>query len=353
MRRSLVITGTTLGVVVLLVPIAIVVVKQINDRYVDPGQEGIEAEGYVEKVTRVNQVDLSYVEGPDNGPPLILLHAQHMDWYSYNLVLPDLAKSFHVFAIDYPGHGKTTVPADYPMTAAQIGGDLGDFIETVIKRPAYISGNSSGGLLTTWLAANRPDLVKAVLLEDPPLFSAEQPRIQQTIAYKSFVTSNRAVQENADDFLLYWIESSKPFFDKKVGKGSGFALTQAVKSYRKAHPGAPVEIGLLRNDTVRQFIRGLDQYDPRFGAAFYDGTWNEGFDHAETLQRILCPVLLLQANFEVRADGILDGAMSQEDADRAMLLLHNGTYQKIDASHVVHLNKPGEFTKTLTDFFSS
>lgn len=51
-------------------------------------------------------------------------------------VLPRLSRSFHVFAVDYPGHGDTVVPADYPMTAEQIGGDLGDFVETVVGGPA-------------------------------------------------------------------------------------------------------------------------------------------------------------------------------------------------------------------------
>jgi pimeloyl-ACP methyl ester carboxylesterase len=345
------IIGIVLVVLVVLAAVALVVVKQINDRYADPGQAAVTRAGYVAKTATVNRVELSYVEGPGNGPPLILLHAQHMDWYSYNLVLPALARSFHVFGIDYPGHGGTTYPATYPMTAEQIGGDLGDFINTVVREPAYVTGNSSGGLLATWLAANRPDVVRAVLLEDPPLFAAEQPRIQQTVAYRSFVTSHRAVQDGADDFLLYWIESSKPFFDRHVGKGSAFALRQAVKSYRKAHPGAAVEIGLLNNDTVRQFVRGLDAYDPRFGAAFYDGTWHNGFDHAEALRRITCPVLLLQAGSEIRADGVLDGAMSRPDADRAMALLAHGTYRRIDAGHVVHLDKPGEFTDILTNFF--
>ncbi|GAA2554310.1 alpha/beta hydrolase [Winogradskya consettensis] len=344
-------TAITLGVVVFLAAIALVTLKTVNDRYTDPGQAEVTAAGYVEKTIRVNEVALSYVEGPDNGPPLVLLHAQHLDWYSYNLVLPGLARSFHVFDIDYPGHGATTVPAGYPMTAERIGTDLGDFIRTVIKEPAYVTGNSSGGLLATWLAANRPELVRAALLEDPPLFSAEQPRIQQTIAYKSFVTSNQAVQDHADDFLLYWIRASKPFFDKNVGRGSGAVLTRAITSYRGANPGAPVEIGLLRNDTVRQFVRGLDEYDPRFGAAFYDGTFNQNFDHAAALEKITCPVLLLQANFEVRPDGILDGAMSQEEASRAASLLRNGTYRRVDATHVVHLDEPAEFTELLTGFF--
>ncbi len=92
----------------------------------------------------IGPVTLNYAEGPDNGPPLLLLHAQHMDWYSYSRVLPDLSKSFHVFAVSYHGHGKTRAPVEY-MNAAHIGADLAAFIRSVIKEPAYVSGNSSGG----------------------------------------------------------------------------------------------------------------------------------------------------------------------------------------------------------------
>jgi pimeloyl-ACP methyl ester carboxylesterase len=325
--------------------------ERINDHNAGRGRRAVDAAGYVRKTARVGTAVLNYVEGPDNGPPLVLLHAQHLDWFSYHRVLPALSRSFHVFAVDYPGHGKTTYPADYPMTAARIGADLGDFIATVVGQPAYVSGNSSGGLLTTWLAANRPGLVRAVLLEDPPLFSAEQPRIRQTIAYRSFVTSHRAVQEGVDDFLLYWIESNSAFFARNVGPGSAVALKLAVRFYRGVNPGAPVEIGLLPNDTVRQFVRGLDQFDARFGAAFYDGSWNEGFDHAAALQKITCPVLLLHAHTEVRADGTLHGAMSQQEADRAMSLLPHGRYVKTDATHVVHLADPRGFTAVLENFF--
>jgi pimeloyl-ACP methyl ester carboxylesterase len=314
----------------------------------------VTAAGYVHKAAHVNQITLSYVEGPDNGPPLVLLHAQLLDWFSYSRVLPELAKSFHVYDVDYPGHGKTVTPADYPMTANRIGKDLGDFIRQQIGKPVFITGNSSGGLLATWLAANRPDLVRAAVLEDPPLFSSEYPRIKQTIADRAFRTSYTAASEDhPSDFLLYWIQSNARFFSKNVGPGTPFFLSHAIRAYRRNHPGAPVEIALVKNDTVRMMLRGLDQYDPRFGAAFYDGSWNRGFDHAEALRKITCPVLLLQANSSTLPDGTLNGAMSPQEAQHAAALLKNGRYMKIDAGHVINLEKPELFAKLLEDFFLS
>jgi pimeloyl-ACP methyl ester carboxylesterase len=319
--------------------------------YDDPWKARVAAAGFRPKTALIGDVDLSYTEGPDNGPPLVLLHAQHMEWFSYSRVLPALAKRFHVFSVDYPGHGTTVVPDGYPMTGNQIGADLAAFIQTTIARPAFVSGNSSGGLLAAWLAANRPDLVRAIVLEDPPLFSAEYPRIKTTIADRSFATCSDAVRDPVDDFLLYWIHSNRAFFTRNVAPGSAFFLTQIVKVYRAAHPGQPVDIGLLRNDTVRLFLRGMDQYDPRFGAAFHDGTWNADFDHAETLAKISCPALLMHANFSFLRDGTLNGAMRQEDADKAVALLANGTYRKVDATHVVHLSDPDLYIDLLHDFF--
>jgi pimeloyl-ACP methyl ester carboxylesterase len=312
----------------------------------DPWYAKVAAAGYVAKTVRVNRITLSYVEGPDNGPPLVLLHAQLLDWFSYSRVLPELARHFHVYDIDYPGHGKTVTPPDYPMTANRIGADLGDFIAQTIKAPVFISGNSSGGLLAVWLAANRPHLIRAALLEDPPLFSSEYPRIRQTIANRAFKTSyTAATSDHPQDFLLYWVHENAQFFRNRAGPMAPFLLTLAIKAERRRNPGGPVEIGVVKNDTLRMLVRGLDQYDPRFGAAFYDGNWNAGFDHAGALARIACPVVLMQANTTTQSDGTLNGAMSRDEAERAMHLLRHGTYVKVDAEHVVNLDKPDLFIR--------
>lgn len=317
----------------------------------DPWHARVAAAGFRQRTTRVGEVMWSYAEGPPSGPPLVLLHAQHMDWFSYSRVLPALAPNFHVFAVDYPGHGKTVVPEGYSMSANQIGADLSAFVETVVTAPSYLSGNSSGGLLAAWLAAHRPEWVRAVILEDPPLFSAEYPRIRTTIADRSFATCANAVRDGVDDFLLYWIHANRSFFTRNVAPGSAVLLTRLVKLNRRAHPGQPVDIGLLPNDTVRLFLRGMDQYDPRFGAAFHDGGWNAGFDHAEALARIRCPALLVQADFAVLADGTLDGAMTRDDANRALSLLAAGEYRKVDTGHVVHLAAPKTYLAMAGNFF--
>lgn len=162
--------------------------------YNNPADKELDEAGIVEKQVQVGSVTFNYAEGPDNGPALVLLHAQLLDWYTYSAVLPELSKGFHVYAIDYPGHGKTIVPEGYVMSAENIGNDLGRFIDEVIGTEVYVTGNSSGGLLATYLAANRGDVVKAIVLEDPPLFSSEYPAVKTTVANKAFTQSHNALE---------------------------------------------------------------------------------------------------------------------------------------------------------------
>lgn len=345
--------GAVVAVISVVAVAAFAIFEHSVDSYVDPWAQKIVDAGYVEKTASVNEVDFSYVEGPDNGPPLMLLHAQLMDWFDYSRVMPDLAKDYHVFVVDYQGHGTTTYPDDYPMTADQIGTDLGAFMDQEIGEPAFVSGNSSGGLLTTWLAANRPDAVRAVALEDPPLFASEYPEIKDTVAIKAFESSYAVATSDAgnEDFLMYWLDYNTAFFDTNIFPGSATVIKYFVSSYRDANPGRPVELSFISDDTIRLLMRGLEEYDPRFGAAFYDGSWNEGFDHAEALREITAPTLLIHADFSTTDEGLLNGAMDQAQADRAMSLLSDGTYERVDSGHVVHLDHPDEYVDILNGYF--
>ncbi|AEJ61064.1 alpha/beta hydrolase fold containing protein [Spirochaeta thermophila DSM 6578] len=350
--------GKTLRVLLLVTGVLTVVVLAFGVyivRYEVPENEVLIHAGITEKTTVVGEVSFNYVEGPTNGPALLLLHAQTLDWHSYRKVLPDLGSRFHVFAVTYPGHGKTTVPDDYPMTAERIGTDLATFIETIIGEPVYATGNSAGGLLAVWLAANRPDLIRAIALEDPPLFSSEYPEVRRTVSYKLFRKAHEALRDPGfdGDFLDYWVQHGKEFFSTYTGPLSQYLLRLLVSLYRALNPGKPLELPFLPV-TVQEMLRGLDRYDARFGASFYTGEWNRGFDHAEALQRITCPVLLIHANFDYLEDDTLNGAMTQEQAEHAVSLLGHGAdvrYERVDSAHVVHLERPGLFVRMIEDFF--
>ncbi len=137
----------------------------------------IGAAGFEERRFDTGEVVLNYVVGPDNGPPLVLIPAQMGTWESYRKVLPPLARRFRAYAVDVRGHGGSGwTTGEYSWEC--VGRDLSAFLERVVGSPAIVSGNSSGGLIALWLAANRPELVSGIVLEDAPVFSAEMPRFR-------------------------------------------------------------------------------------------------------------------------------------------------------------------------------
>jgi pimeloyl-ACP methyl ester carboxylesterase len=302
--------------------------------------------GFVEKQVTINGSELNYAEGPDNGPALLLIHGQIVDWKNYARVLPDLAAHYHVFAVDCYGHGRSArVPEKYTNEA--MGADFARFINEVIGEPAVVSGHSSGGLLAAWLAANEPELVRGVVLEDPPLFTTPLPRAQSTWNYVDLATTaHNFLASGEEDFVAYNVEHSKFFtlFGDLQPR-----LTRDVLAHRAEHPGEPVVIYYMP-PVMNEVFRGFNTYDPRFGETFYNGSWNDGFNHADALANINDPAILIHTNWSYDADGILMAAMDHQDAERARSLIEDVQFFKVDSGHGFHFEKPRDFIEIMVNF---
>ena len=343
MKTVLIVIGSLLGVIILAG--GIYVHRNLN-YYKAPIRQTMRA-GFTEKqVTLPDGTVLNYGEGADNGPPLLLIHGQVVAWEDYTTVLPALSEYYHVYAVDCHGHGKSAKdPAKY--SAAAMGADFAYFIENVIGEPAVVSGHSSGGLLTAWLAANAPEQVRGAVLEDPPIFSIEADRKETGFAWVDTFRPchNFLEQTEEDDFTLYYLKNC--YWIDFFGSGKEGIIKYAA-SYRERHPDSMLKIFFLPPSTTHMFLF-MESYDPRFGDAFYDSSWMEGFDHTETLGRIQCPSVLIHTNWHYE-DGILMGAMSGEDAERAHSLIGGNELIKVDSGHDFHYDKPEDFVRIMVDF---
>ncbi|TXT63830.1 MAG: Haloalkane dehalogenase [Promethearchaeota archaeon] len=134
----------------------------------------LEKAGFEEKRFHTGDILMNYIRGPTNGLPLVLIPGQGASWENYNKVLKPLSKCFEVFAVDIRGHGKSEWATDN-YSFKTIGADMEVFLKQVVKRPAILSGNSSGGLISIWLAKNISEYVLGIIAEDAPFFSAEWP----------------------------------------------------------------------------------------------------------------------------------------------------------------------------------
>ncbi len=58
---------------------------------------------------QVNGMQMYYeVSGPVGGDPLIVLHGAYMNIPTMGAIIPKLAKTHRVYALEFQGHGRTT-----------------------------------------------------------------------------------------------------------------------------------------------------------------------------------------------------------------------------------------------------
>lgn len=107
------------------------------------------------------------------GPGVVLLHANGGDHRDFAPIIPELARTRTVYAIDWPGHGDSG-PADDP-TAVGFADLLPGLLDALGSGPSVIIGNSVGGFAALRTAIARPDLVSHLVLVDPGGFTPRTP----------------------------------------------------------------------------------------------------------------------------------------------------------------------------------
>ncbi|MBO0680781.1 alpha/beta hydrolase [Mycolicibacterium sp. S2-37] len=99
------------------------------------------------------------------GAPLVLVHGLMGRGTTWGRVLPWLTSLGAVYTYDAPWHRGRDVVDDHPISTERFVADLQDAV-SVLDRPVTLVGHSMGGLHSWCLAASRPDLVTALVVED-------------------------------------------------------------------------------------------------------------------------------------------------------------------------------------------
>lgn len=99
------------------------------------------------------------------GKPLVLVHGLMGRGSTWLRQVPWLARLGAVYTYDAPWHRGRDVDDLYPISTERFVADLGDAVGT-LGGPATLVGHSMGGLHSWCLAAERPDLVAKLVVED-------------------------------------------------------------------------------------------------------------------------------------------------------------------------------------------
>lgn len=117
------------------------------------------ASGYAE----VNGLRM-YHEIHGTGEPLVLLHgALSATQTSFGLLLPELAKTRRVIAVEQQAHGRTA-DVDRPLSYHQMAADTAAVLDQLGVANADFMGYSMGAGIVLELALRRPELVRKMVL---------------------------------------------------------------------------------------------------------------------------------------------------------------------------------------------
>ena len=290
-----------------------------------------------EQLVDLGEVELNYATAGDGSKPaLLLIPGQTESWWGYEQALPLLAPHFHAFAVDLRGQGRSTrTPGRYTLDT--MGNDLVRFIDIVIGRPTFVSGLSSGGVLSAWLSAyGKPGQIVAAHYEDPPLYASEvRP------------ATGQGIRQGIGAAFHLW----STFLGDQWSIGDWDGLRAAAPDI------LPPWMQALFTPADEP-PQNLKEYDPEWGRAFWTGTVAASCDHERMLRSVKVPVLLTHHFRHVDEDtGFLMGALSDLQAQRALELLGDAgvpvDYRSFETmGHSMHGQDPRLFTDTLVDWSS-
>jgi pimeloyl-ACP methyl ester carboxylesterase len=149
-----------------------------------------------------------YYEVSGEGDPLIVLHGAHMNIPSMGGIIPRLAETHRVYALELQGHGRTT-DIDRPITYPNLADDVAAFMEAVNIEKADVFGYSMGAVTGLQLAIRHPEKVNRLVAASVAYdFEGWQPAFRDFIPQMTvemflslpFAEQYRALAPNPDGY---------------------------------------------------------------------------------------------------------------------------------------------------------
>lgn len=236
---------------------------------------------------RIGGVSLAYTEWPGSPPPILALHGLST---SRGLLPTFLPEANQRFAYDARGHGESDhVLGGYRLE--DFTADAVHFLTDVVAQPAIVVGHSLGGMTAICVAAQRPELVSALVLLDPTLYVGE-----------------RGLRDDLQPFTNTFKNAGRPQED------------------------------LVKENIPPGRARQVSSLDPEAMAMCLDGSMFRGCDVDALLAAVRCPVVLQHGERELGSmiyPGELERAVSHIDNCMVMNIVGSG--------HTAWLVKPEEF----------
>jgi pimeloyl-ACP methyl ester carboxylesterase len=256
--------------------------------------------------------------GASSSPLAVLLHGLSSNRLPNGSLLDHLgarieAGELQVVNVDMRGHGQSSHSTLDGYQVERYAEDIAALIESLTDDGAIVLGHSLGGLVAASLAAGRPDLVRGLFLEDPPLFEGDNDRRAASPVAAFFPMLVAAVR------ALH--ASSAPLADYEA-----LALTHSA-------PDEVIERGY-----------SLSVWDPTTMQAAVEGiVWRE----FNPVAPIACPLTIL------RADPTVGAVFEPHDAPLVMAANPHARIHMVEgAAHSIRATQPAAYFSHLDTFLA-
>jgi len=115
-------------------------------------------------------VRIAYEATGDAAVALVLVHGSWGSRRNWDPVVAGLARQFRVVIYDRRGHSDSERLPGQGSFREDVA-DLAALIERLGLAPAWVAANSAGAVITLKLAAARPDVLRGIIVHEPPLWS--------------------------------------------------------------------------------------------------------------------------------------------------------------------------------------
>jgi pimeloyl-ACP methyl ester carboxylesterase len=239
-------------------------------------------------------ITINYATSRGEGPPLVLFHGFTDRWQDFLPITPSLAIRWQLFAPDMRGHGRTGRAPEGVYRRTDLVADAIDFLEGVVAEPAVLFGHSAGAFVVVGVAAQHPDLCRAVVVGDMPL---DVQYLTGVVHRPEMIAHYAAIRDLA-------------------GLPTQDILPRVTELAPDRTPAARFD-----------HAESLHHLDPRAVDCHAEGRFGDlmgDFDGDAVLGEIGIPVLLLQA------DPDCGGVMPDGYTEHALQLLRNGLGVRLD-----------------------
>lgn len=272
------------------------------------------------KSMEVNGTILHYIE-KGTGTPVVFVHGSFGDYRTWHYQIEPFSEKY--LAISYSKRYRCPNKEAADTSIHSIGNDVEDltaFIKAIDAGPVHLVGHSAGAYTALVVAIEHPELVKDLVLGEPPVWeltvgdSLGQALMKKAMA-EIFVPALQAFKNNEDE------KATKIFLDGVTGKQNFLESLPSVD--RKIMMD---EIATEKNDF-------LSEGDPEYKQPFTESD----------IRKLTIPVLLVSgANTPRWLSHLTDRLAAVLPNDERVVLSNT--------SHGLEFTNPGAFNKAVLGF---